>query len=89
MLVQSFTSWNYNMNKNNMKENSIREKSFEFDMLQSRARLAINEKQKYFSLPDNQLSEKLTLFLVLTTGKKNKSEFVNKFAGIVIAIDLI
>ena len=77
------------MNKNNMKENSIREKSFEFDILQRRKRLAINEKQKYFSLPDHQLSEKLILFLVLTTGKKNKREFVNTFAGIVIAINLI
>ena len=32
------------------------QKSIEFDMV-SRARLAINKNQKYFSLPDHQLAE--------------------------------
>ena len=41
-------------------------------------RIAINEKQKYFSLPDHQLAENL-LFLDCKKGQKeNKSKFVTK-----------
>ena len=50
--------------------------------LRSRARLAINKKQKYFLLPDHELAENLFLFLFFIKGKQgNKIEFATKFVG--------
>ena len=64
--------------------------SVEYDMVLSRAWLVLNKNQKYFSLPDHQLAENRFLALVFSKRKrKNKSEFVNKFVGIILAIILI
>ena len=55
----SYEIWNYNTNRNSV-------------YLWSRARLAINKKQKYFSLPDHQLTE--ALVLVFGFYEKTKQE---------------
>ena len=53
----------------------------------STARLAINKKQKYSSLTDHQLAEKLILgFGVQEKTKKDKSKFVTKSVGIIVTI---
>ena len=55
--------------------------------LWSRARLAINKTQKYFSLPNHQLVENLILVLVWKKGqKKDKGEFVTESVGILVMI---
>ena len=58
--------------------------------LSGRVRLAINEKQKYFSFTDPQLAENLILVCGSTKGqKRNKNEFVTKFIGIIVMIIVI
>ena len=51
----------------------------------SRAWHAVNKEQKYFSLPDSQLVEKLFLFLVSKKKRKIvKDEFVIKSVGNIV-----
>ena len=52
--------------------------------LGSRARLALNQKQKYFSLPDHQLAENFILILISKWQKEDKREFVTKLVGIIV-----
>ena len=58
--------------------------------LWSRAWLAMNIKQKYFSLSDHQLAENLILvFGFYEKTKKDKTELVTKLVGIMVMIILI
>ena len=60
------------------------QKSIEFDMV-SRARLAINKKQKYFQT--NNLLKTRFLFLVCKKWKQeDKSKHVTKYVGIIVMI---
>ena len=55
--------------------------------LWSRARLAINKRQKYFSIRDHQLLETWFLLLVFTKGKKeDKNKFVTKSVRLMVMI---
>ena len=55
--------------------------------LWSRARLATNEIQKYFSLPVAKLLKIWFLILVSTKEQtRDKSEFVTEFLGIIVTI---
>ena len=60
-------------------------------MALSRARLIINKRQKYFSLPDHQLAENQ----ILVSGfckkrqKDDKSEFVTNSVAIIVKIILM
>ena len=67
--LSSISAWNYNTNRNNMSESLLNSV-----YLWSRARLAINKKQKYFSLPDHQLAE--TFILVFDFYEKNSFWFL-------------
>ena len=56
------------------------QKSIEFGIPLSRARLVINKKHSYFSLPDYQLAQNLILiFTLYERTKKDKREFVTIF----------
>ena len=55
--------------------------------LWSRARLTININKKYFSLPYHQFTENLILvFSFCERTKRDKSQFVTKFVGIIVTI---
>ena len=59
-------------------------------MALNRARLAINTKQKYFSLPDHQLAKNLILVFGLQERKKeDKREFITKSVGMIVTIILM
>ena len=50
-------------------------------------RLAVNKKQKYFSLPYHQLAENSFLILAFTKEqKRDKSAFATKFVGIIVTV---
>ena len=49
--------------------------------------IAINKKQKYFSLQDHKIAENLILnFGLYEKPKSDKSEFVTKSLGIIVTI---
>ena len=52
--------------------------------LWSKARLAINERQNYFSLTDHQFTE--NLILVFGFYERGESKLVTKFVGIIVMI---
>ena len=71
-------SRNYNTNRDNITTG--------FGMSEV-PQLTINKKHKYFSLPDHQLTGNSILFLASTKGqKRNKNEFLTKFADIKVTI---
>ena len=58
--------------------------------LSSRAPLAVNKKENYFSLPDHHLPENLIFFFGLYEGQeKDESELVTRLVGIIVAIIFI
>ena len=77
------------------KQGLHRRKSFYKSLLNSaylwsRARLAINKKQSYFLLQDHQLAKNLILFLAsVKEQKRDKSEFLTNFVGIIVALIFI
>ena len=57
--------------------------------LWNRARLAMNQKEKYFSLPGHQLAENVILTFGFWEQNSDKRKFVNKFLGVIVMIIFI